>query len=138
MPIIVEKEVTTNNSDPLTNQVSQSATTTQVATGGEVKDAQADRGNAWIWYIIGIIDFLLVTRFVFNLLAARSVGFADLLYNITSPLVAPFRGIFPNSTADSSYFDMASLVAIVAYMALGWIVSRLIDLVTRPTNSQKI
>lgn len=138
MPINVEKEVTTTSSDPITDTVSQSATVAQVPTGGEMKDARADRGNAWIWYIVGIIDFLLAARLVFNLLGARSVGFASFLYSITGPFVAPFRGIFSNSTAGGSYFDMASLVAIVAYIALGWVVSRLIDLVTSPTNSNKV
>ncbi len=135
---IVEKEVTTKSSDPVADQVSHTSTVTQVPTNDETKDAQADRGNAWIWYIVGLVDLSLLLRFAFYLFGARAVGFADLLYSITNPLVAPFRGIFPNSQVVGSYFDTASLAAIVVYALLGWVVSRLIDLATRPANSQKI
>ncbi len=138
MPIEIEKEVTTKSSSPVADQVSQTSTVSKVPTGGEAKDAQADRGNAWIWYIVGIIDLLLVLRLVFYFLGARAVGFADLLYTITNPLVAPFRGIFPSPQVEGAYFDTASLAAIIVYLLLGWIVSRLIDLATRPANSKKI
>ena len=138
MPIEVEKEVTTKSTSPTAAQVSQTSTVSKVPTGGEAKDAKADRGNAWIWYIVGIVDVLLVLRLVFFLFGARAVGFADLLYTITNPLVAPFRGIFPAPQVEGAYFDTASLVAIVVYALLGWIVSRLIDLATRPANSKKI
>ena len=138
MPIKVEKKVTTESDGAAADQVSQTSTVSQVPTGGEAQDAQADRGNAWIWYIVGLIDVLLVLRIAFSLLGARSVGFANLLYSITNPLVAPFRGIFPSPGVVGSYFDTASLAAIIAYVLLGWIVSRLIDLATRPANSKKI
>jgi uncharacterized protein YggT (Ycf19 family) len=138
VPIEVEKEVTTKKSGLGTDQVSQTETVTKVPTMGEVKDAKADRGNAWIWYIVGIIDLLLVLRLVFLLFGAQSVGFADLLYTITNPLIAPFRGIFPAPAVDGSYFDTASLVAIIVYVLIGWVIARLIDLATRPTTSKKV
>ncbi len=138
MPIEVEKEVTTKSSSPVANQVSQTSTVTKVPTGGEAKDAQADRGNAWIWYIVGIINLLLALRLVFLLLGARAVGFADLLYTVTTPLAAPFRGIFPSPVVDGAYFDTASLAAIIVYLLLGWGIARLIELAARPANSNKI
>jgi uncharacterized protein YggT (Ycf19 family) len=138
MPI--EKEVTTthSNSGPAAEQVTQTSSVSKVPTGGEVKDAQADRGNAWIWYLVGLVDLLLALRIVFKLLGARAVGFADLLYGITDPLIAPFRGIFASPQIEGAYFDTASLVAIIVYALLGWGVSRLIDLVTRPATSEKV
>ncbi len=138
MPVEVEKEVTTTSEGPVADQVSQTATVSQVPTGAEVQDARSDRGNAWIWYIVGIIDLILLLRLVFLLLGARAVGFADFLYSISSPFVAPFRGIFPNPQVEGSYFDMASFAAIIVYALLGWVVARLIDLATRPGNSSKI
>lgn len=138
MPIEVEKEVTTTADGPASDQVSQTSTRTQVPTGGEVKEAQADRGNAWIWYVVGLIDLLLALRLVFNLFGARTVGFANFLDSVTDPLIAPFRGIFPSPQLEGSYFDTAALVAIVAYLLLGWIVTRLVDLATRPADSKKV
>ena len=138
MPIEIEKKSATTNNGPVTDNVSQTATTTEVPTNNEAKDAQSDRGNAWVWYIVGIVDLLLLLRGLFHLFGARAVGFADLLYNITGFLVAPFRGIFANPKVEGSYFDMASLVAIIVYALLGWIIARLIDLSTRPTGSKKV
>lgn len=138
MPLEVQKEVTTTSGGPLSDQVSQTATTAQVSTNAEVKDAQSDRGNAWIWYIVGIINFLLLLGLVFKLLGARAVGFASFLYGITDVLVAPFRGIFPSPSVEGAYFDTATLVAIIVYSLVGWIVARMIDLATRPAISSKI
>lgn len=138
MPVEVEKEVTTTSNSPITDQVSQTATTTRVPTNAEQEDAESDRGNAWIWYIVGIINLLLVLRLAFHLFGARAVGFADLLYSISGIFVAPFRGIFANPSIEGSYFDMASLVAIIAYVLLGWLISRLVDLATRPAGSKKV
>lgn len=138
MPLEINKQVTTESEGPVSSQASQTATTAQVPTRAEDQEARSDRGNAWIWYVVGIVDLLLLLRIVFYLFGARSVGFASFLYNITNPLVAPFRGIFTNPSADGSFFDVASLVAIVVYVLIGWLVSRLIDLATRPANSQKI
>lgn len=138
MPVEVQKEVTTASEGPASDQVSQTATTSQVSTNAEVQDAHSDRGNAWIWYIVGIIDLLLVLDLVFKLFGAKAVGFANFLYSITDFFAAPFRGIFPNPKIEGAHFDTAALVAIVVYILVGWIVARLIDLATRPTSSQKI
>lgn len=138
MPVEIEKEVTTESNGPASNQVRQTATATEVPTNDEQRDTQSDRKNAWIWYVVGIIDLLVALRLVFHLFGARAVGFADLLYGITGIFVAPFRGIFANPNVEGSYFEMASIVAIIIYALLGWIISRLIDLATRPSNSKKI
>lgn len=137
MSIEVKKEVTTSSDGPFHDQVRQTETSSQIPTYSEQRNAQSDRGNAWVWYIVGIVDLLLALRIIFHLFGARAVGFADFLYGITGPFVAPFRGIFPNPAVDGSYFDMASLTAIIVYVILGWIISGLINLATRPTDSKE-
>lgn len=138
MPIENKEEVTTRNSDPVSSQINQTATTTRTATNEERADARSDRGNAWIWYIVGIVDLLLALRLLFHLFGAKAVGFANMIYNISSPFAVPFRGIFPSPKIDGSYFDSAALVAIVVYVLLGWVISRLVDLIIRPEGSDKI
>lgn len=138
MPVEIEKEEVTTSSGPVSDHVSQTSSTVHAPTHGEMKDAQSDRGNAWVWYIVGIIDLLLALRIVFHLFGARAVGFADMLYQITGFFTAPFKGIFPNPTVDGSYFDTSALVAIAVYALVGWAVSRLVDLLTRPATSKKI
>ncbi len=138
MPVEIQKDVTTKSSTPVSDEVSQTSTVAEAPTRSEQQDAQSDRGNAWIWYIVGIIDALLLLRMIFHMFGANSVGFANLLYNVTGWLVAPFKGIFPSPVVSGSYFDTASLAAIIVYALIGWAVSRLIDLATRPSNSKKI
>ncbi|MDP3993079.1 MAG: YggT family protein [bacterium] len=138
MPVEVQEETTTTSEGPASDQVSQTATTSQVSTNAEVQDARSDRGNAWIWYVVGIIDLFLLLGLVFKLFGARAVGFANFLYGVTDVLAAPFRGIFPNPKVEGAYFDTAALVAIVVYVLVGWIISRLIDLSTRPSGSDKV
>ena len=48
-----------------------------------------------IWYILGVIEILLTFRVVLKMLGANiSSPFVSLIYVITDPLAAPFRGIF--------------------------------------------
>jgi uncharacterized protein YggT (Ycf19 family) len=136
MPIEIDKQATSTSAGPNGSQTTQTATSAQVPTNLEHRDAQTNRGNAWVWYIVGVIDLLLFLRILFHLFGARTVGFAEFLYGITSPLIAPFRGIFANPKIDSSYFDLAALTAIVVYIILAWIISGLISLATRPADSK--
>lgn len=138
MPDEINKQVTTERNNPTNDQVNRTVTSTQIPSETETKDAHSDRGNAWVWYIVGIINILLLLRIIFHLFGARSAGFTDFLYAITGPFVAPFRGIFASPSIEGSYFDTASLVAIVIYALLGWLVVGLINLITRPTDSKKI
>lgn len=138
MPIEVQKEVTTRSEGAMSDQVSQSATTAQVSTNAEIQDTHSDRGNAWIWYLVGIINLFLALAIIFKLFGAKAVGFASFLYAVANFFAAPFRGIFPNPKVEGAYFDTAALVAIVVYVLVGWIAVRLIDLATRPAGSKKI
>lgn len=138
MPVEIEKQVTETNTDFNGGQTRQTATTAQAPTKTEHRDAQTDRGNAWIWYVVGVIDLLLLLRILFHLFGARTVGFTDFLYGLTSPFVAPFRGIFANPRVEGSYFDMAAFTAIIVYIILGWIISGLINLATRPADSKEV
>ncbi len=133
MPIEIDQQVTETSSSPVKDTVSQTQTTSQAATGTEVQAAKSERGSAWVWYIVGIIDVILALRLLFHLFGARNVGFAELLYNISSPFVAPFRGIFAAPAVEGTYFDTASFAAIIVYILIGWGVTKLVELTTRPT-----
>jgi len=138
MSVDVEKKIVETNRTPVTHRVNETVTTTHVPSYREEKDAEADRGNAWIWYIVGIVNLLLLIRLVLYLFGARSVGFTETIYSLTNPLVSPFRGMFNNPQIDGSFFDLAALTAIIVYTIIGWGISRLIDLLARPNNSKKI
>ena len=86
-----------------------------------------------IYLVLGFVVFLVLFRFIFRLLGANpSNAFVSFIYNLSTPLVAPFAGIFgqPTTIDDSvgivtqGVFEWASLVAIVVYGILAAALSR--------------
>src|SRR5258708_32834705 len=47
-----------------------------------------------IWYVLGVMEFLLVFRFVLKMIGANPFsGFTSLIYNLSNPLALPFSGV---------------------------------------------
>ena len=87
-----------------------------------------------VWFIVGLIVALIALRFVLLALGAvETNGFANFIYSLSRIFVAPFIGIFgPEPAAGESYFELASLIAIPVYLLVGWIISRVLELVMAP------
>ena len=83
-----------------------------------------------VYLIYGIIAGLLVTRFVLSILGANRLNyFADFIYSVTGPFVAPFRGIFNiDTTYGVSRFDVESLVAVIVFGLIAWAIASAFDL----------
>lgn len=96
-----------------------------------VSEKQANKANAYVWYVVGVIDVLVALRFIFFILGAKNTGFTSILYQVTYPFVALFKGIFPSPTSDTGYFDTAAVLAIIVYVLLGWGIVSLIDISKR-------
>ena len=79
-----------------------------------------------IYLLFGLIEALLVIRFVLKALGANAeAGFAQLIYAVTGPLVAPFMGLFGTPQAASgAVLELHTLTAIVVYALVGWLVVR--------------
>lgn len=86
---------------------------------------------AWIVYIIAtIIVGLLIIRFVLLLLGANPLnGFANFIYSVTKPLIAPFNGLFSygDIVAGQSRFEVTTLVAIVVYSLIAFILVKVLS-----------
>ncbi|HSI20821.1 MAG TPA: YggT family protein [Verrucomicrobiae bacterium] len=131
----IQQEETIVN-DPATGTTQVVQTSQQVATPSEVKEARTEKKNQIVWYVVGIINALLILRILFLLLGARDVGFASILYGITEPFVSLFQGIFSAPHVEGSYFDTAAILAIVIVSLLGWGISSLINVMHRPAPVQ--
>lgn len=98
---------------------------------------EADRGKFLIarivWFIAGVILVLLALRFLFALLGANPASaFANFIYSVTAPLVAPFFGIFGyNFTAGQSRFEFYTLVAMLIYALIAYGIARLVTITSR-------
>ena len=91
-----------------------------------------------IYVVVGILEVLLLFRFVFQLLGANpNSGFVNFIYALTGLFVAPFYGIFgrpvtSDGTVTTSVFDPSTLVAMVVYALVGWAIVKLLLATRRP------
>jgi len=78
------------------------------------------RGTQIVWYILGIIETLLIFRFILKLLAANpDASFSSFIYGISSIFAAPFLSVFNISRVEGNIFEWATLLAMLVY----WIVA---------------
>lgn len=74
-----------------------------------------------IWYILSLIEILLVFRFILKALGANSYsGFTAFIYSITDILVLPFQGIFRTSVTGGNIFEWATIIAAAVYTLLAY------------------
>jgi hypothetical protein len=96
----------------------------------------AHKVQGLIYLFFGIIEGLLAIRFVLLALGANATaGFAALIYGLTEPLLIPFNGLFQTARLEGAVLDWNTLVAIVAYALLGWVLAKLAWLALGETRS---
>lgn len=83
-----------------------------------------------IWLVASILLIILAFRFVLALLGANpSNGFANFIYSVSHPFVAPFFGLFSyNFKAGVARFEVYTLVAMAVYAIIAYILGRLVTL----------
>ena len=87
------------------------------------------RAQLIVQYIITVLSGLLFVRFILALFGANAANFfVNMVYTITAPFVAPFKGIFSlDTTSGLARFEVETLVAIIVYILAGLGVIRLLD-----------
>ena len=91
-----------------------------------------------IWYILGIIEVLLVFRIVLKMLGANSASsFTNLIYTLSNPLALPFRGIFQTGVVEGSVFEWSTIIAGLVYALIAYGLVKLFQIV-KPTNPQEV
>ena len=99
------------------------------------------RENAFKWQqgiylLFGVIEVVLAFRFVLRLFGANAqAGFAQLVYGATAPLVAPFQGLFGTVQSEGSVLESATLVALIVYALVAWLIVKVASLVFGETRS---
>jgi hypothetical protein len=98
-------------------------TITDPYAGRRATSMKLSRG---IYLIFGLVEALLAIRFVLKALDANAgAGFAQLIYGVTGPLVAPFVGLFGTPQAASgAVLEVHTLIALVIYGLLAWLLVR--------------
>lgn len=95
------------------------------------------RAVAVVGFVVGVVDILIAARFLGKLFGASAQSaFANFIYQVSAPLVAPFTGIFGDTGSRTNTFETASLVAIVVYAVIGWGLVALIRIITAPHGTK--
>lgn len=85
------------------------------------------RATQAIYSAFAVLEVLIAFRVVLRLLAANPENaFAQLIYGITAPFVAPFQGLFVTPQAEGFVLELSSIVAIFVYMLIAYGLVRLV------------
>ncbi len=80
-----------------------------------------------IYWVFALVEGLIAIRLILKALGANpTAGFAQFIYGITTPLVAPFLGLFGNPAYQNSVLELSSIVALIVYALLAWLLGKLV------------
>jgi len=89
--------------------------------------------------IIGIIELLLALRLVFKFfLANPTAPFVSWLYGATAQLIAPFSRIFPDFKIGNFFVETTTLVALIVYVLIGYLILELFSFIGRPYMDKEV
>jgi YggT family protein len=92
-----------------------------------------------VWLFVGIVEVLIGLRVLLKLIGANPANdFGSFVSNLAGVFLAPFFGLTGNLSSGAMVLEVPSLIAMVVYGLLGWLVVRaLLPLFDRPTTSSK-
>lgn len=89
-----------------------------------------------IYWVFALIEGLIAVRLILKALGAnQTAGFAQFIYGITAPLVAPFVGLFNNPSFQGSVLELSSIVAMIVYALVAWLLGKLVWILVGETRS---
>lgn len=92
-----------------------------------------------VYTLMSIIMVILAFRFALRLFGANpEAPFADFIYRISAPFVAPFEAVFPTTALDQAVFEWNSLLAIAVYAVISWGVSSLLLSMVRGSETEVV
>lgn len=110
--------------------------TSVMATPAERAEGNLNRAQQGVWLLFAVLAGLIGIRTVLILLGAdMRVGFGMLVHRITQPFDVPFLMLFgeqATATSRAPMIEAGSLVAIVVYLLLAWLVTKVLELIMAP------
>ena len=112
---------------PETNRVQTVTERTYTWYGWTINQATLRRLTGLIQLAFVVLNGLIGIRFLLKLMAANPANpFAQLVYFITTPFLWPFQGITYTPAFQGVQIEFFSLIAIVVYSLICWIIVQLI------------
>lgn len=79
------------------------------------------RSTQFVWYILYVIETLLIFRFALKLFGANAAApFTSFIYNLSGVFLAPFRFVFGTENIAGSVVEWSTLLAVFVYWLLAW------------------
>lgn len=83
-----------------------------------------------VWLVAIVLEILIGFRVFLKLIAANpQSGFANFVYTVTAPFLAPFAGLTSTPSANGSVLEISSIIAMAVYALLFWLVVYVIHLI---------
>jgi len=83
-----------------------------------------------VWLLFGILEALIGLRVILKLIAANpNSPFAALVYQLSGLFVWPFSGLTRTPAAAGMVLDIPSIIAMLVYAVVAWVIVRLIWIV---------
>lgn len=84
----------------------------------------------FVWLAAIILEILIGFRIFLKVIAANpQSGFANFVYTITTPFLAPFSGLTSEPSLNGAVFEFSSLIAMAVYALLFWLAIYVIHLI---------
>ena len=134
VPAAAPVQTTVATTPPVGDRVVARNVTEAVVDPAAERAASVDWVSRLVWFLVGVLDVLLAIRFVLLVSGANeNAGFAQLIYGVTSPFVAPFKGLFGAhftypGAAGTGVFEPEALVAILVYALIGFAIVKIAQL----------
>lgn len=100
------------------------------------------KGIQIVWYILSILETLLVFRLLLKIAGANPVsGFVSFIYGLSGPFVLPFASVFPKITFAGSVLEWSTVLAMIVYGLIAWGIVRLFLMsktVSTPEAAEKL
>lgn len=99
------------------------------------------RINQIIWLLTAVLEILIGLRVVLKVLAANPFNaFADFIYNISYVFIIPFASLVqnPSLTVTDSLLEVTSIIGMVVYALLAFIITTLIRVLLLDTSTRSV
>lgn len=100
------------------------------------------RGTQVIWYLLGLLETILIFRFLLKLFGANaSAGFTDFIYTLSAPFIIPFTTVFGTSRVENNLFEWTTVLAMAVYLLVGWGIIKIFSMsktVSTPEAASKL
>lgn len=90
--------------------------------------------------VLNIVESLLILRIILKLFGANvTAPFVNWVYQTSSPLIAPFEGMFPTSELGNGFtLEISALFAVLIYAFLGSLLeTAILRLASPPSTTQE-